>query len=180
METKGFDIPRLRGLRKMECIAPMTDAEYKQLIQRRRGDGYEYALAVRPKWTLKPRYSEYSSETRRMEKKFLIKDGYQTTGVRWGLIHGKRRKAVKYWGKYYTRHAKAQYDMWNRYAGRNDVMYISARIGTGNWSDFHWSQYTNEPWFIDAIDDTFDETYCDIYVKIDPKTGVPEGVNSDG
>ena len=27
-----------------------------------------------------------------------------------------------------------------------------------------------EPWFLDGCDDTFDQSYCDIYAHIDPET----------
>lgn len=62
---------------------------------------------------------------------------------------------------------REQYEAWNRYAGREDVMMIHARIGGGNWEGYGGSDLEREPWFLEKVDDGFDETYCDIYAKVD-------------
>ena len=62
---------------------------------------------------------------------------------------------------------KQEIDMWNKFAGRDDVLYIHAKIGCSNWSGYHWSNFIKEPWFLGAVDNQFDSTYCDIYAKID-------------
>lgn len=61
---------------------------------------------------------------------------------------------------------RRQYEMFNKYCGRPDVLYIHARIGGPNWVTFGGPELAKQPWFIDAIDDAFDPTYCDIYAKI--------------
>ena len=77
---------------------------------------------------------------------------------------------------------KRQYEMWNKYAGRDDVLYIHARLGGYNWKGFYddderaeheihdgyWIE--RQPWFLEKCDDSFDPTYCDIYAKIDKET----------
>ena len=56
--------------------------------------------------------------------------------------------------------------MWNKYVGRDDVLYIHARIGGNNWSYFNGNEITRQSWFLSKADDYFDCTYCDIYAKI--------------
>lgn len=60
--------------------------------------------------------------------------------------------------------------MWNKYAGREDVLYIHSRMGGGNWKYWNADKRTelmNQPWFLGRVDDCFDSTYCDFYAKID-------------
>jgi hypothetical protein len=59
--------------------------------------------------------------------------------------------------------------MFNKYIGRDDILYVHARIGSGNWPAYR-DEVVNQPWFLEKIDDAFDPTYCDIYAKIDPNT----------
>lgn len=70
------------------------------------------------------------------------------------------------------------YAMWktfNKYCGRDDVLYIHARIGGGNWPSYR-EEVENQPWFIEKVDDAFDSTYCDIYARIKP---VKEGAHHE-
>lgn len=58
---------------------------------------------------------------------------------------------------------KRQMTLWNRYVGRDDVLYIHSRCGEG------WRKYRDKEWFIDGCLDAFDPTYCDIYARIEVK-----------
>ena len=69
-----------------------------------------------------------------------------------------------------------QEKVWNKYAGRDDVLLIHARIGGANWIDCGGESLTKEPWFLEKVDDEYDCTYCDIYAKINPKTAKKERV----
>lgn len=53
----------------------------------------------------------------------------------------------------------------NSYVGRDDVLYVHARIGGGNWETYR-DEVENQPWFIEKVDDAYDSTYCDIYCRI--------------
>ena len=66
-----------------------------------------------------------------------------------------------------TDNEKKQYKVFNKYVGRNDILYIHARIGGGNWP-YYKDQVIDKPWFIEKVDDAYDSTYCDIYAKIKP------------
>ena len=67
--------------------------------------------------------------------------------------------------------ARKQYEVWNKYAGREDILYIHARIGGGNWK-VYYRQVVDKPWFLEKVDDSFDSTYCDIYARLKDKLKV--------
>ena len=85
--------------------------------------------------------------------------------VRWDRIHGKHRKMLKTAIHNSKVAYKKQAEVFNKYVGRNDILYIHARIGGGNWP-YYYKQVVDQPWFIEKVDDGFDPTYCDIYAKI--------------
>ena len=66
-----------------------------------------------------------------------------------------------------SKEERKQCKTYNKYVGRNDILFIHARIGGGNW-DYYKDKVVNQPWFIEKVDDSFDSTYCDIYAKIKP------------
>lgn len=66
---------------------------------------------------------------------------------------------------------RTQHALWNKYAGRSDVLYIHSRIG-GSCYD-----YKDKPWFLDCTTDAYDGTYCDIYAKIEKFPGEEEHAN---
>jgi hypothetical protein len=76
-------------------------------------------------------------------------------------VHGKARK--KY--KLYLKQFKKQYDMFNKYVGKN-VLYVHARVGGANWDFFGMDKITKHPLYLERVDDYLDSTYCDIYFKL--------------
>ena len=167
-DANGISIHRLRGYRLMVEQEPYSVEELQDGIECARNVAYERVVSSVPPFILNP---ECYCFRERMEKKYLIKDAYgHTIGIRWDKIHGRKRKAVKYEVRKYIRNQKTQMGMWNRYAGRDDVLYIHARLGSWSWSEIKWPDYRKEPWFLDGCDDTFDQSYCDIYAHIDPET----------
>lgn len=79
-------------------------------------------------------------------------------------LHGKKRK--KY--KLALKHARKQYDIFNKYVGKN-VLYVHARVGGANWDFFGMDEITKHPLYLERVDDYFDSTYCDIYFKLKEK-----------
>ena len=65
----------------------------------------------------------------------------------------------------------AQFEMFNKYVGREDV---HSRIGGDNWNYYGGPELEKQPWFLEKIDDYYDNTYCDIYAKIDPATVIQD------
>lgn len=76
-------------------------------------------------------------------------------------VHGKARK--KY--KLYLKQFKKQYGMFNKYVGKN-VLYVHARLGGSNWTCCGGSELKKHPLYLEKIDDSVDNTYCDIYFKL--------------
>ena len=87
--------------------------------------------------------------------------------IRWELLHGKRRKVLKFAVKKRRKRAIEQYRIFNKYVGQSGVLYIHARIGGPNWNRYGGPDLEKTSWFIEKkIDDCFDSTYCDIYAKV--------------
>ena len=102
-----------------------------------------------------------------MRKKYLFydEDGIPV-GVNWKNIHGKKRKLFKYRLREAKKLVTKQLEIYNKYCGRDNILYVHARIGGHNWAYYGGTKIAQEPWFIEKIDDYFDDTYCDIYLKI--------------
>ena len=180
-EANGIHVSRLRGYRLMRDQKAYTNDELTAGEKYARMHAYEQVLSSAPPFSLNPQCYGRNDKVRRREKKYLIKDSSgHTVGFRINLLHGKRRKAVKYEVKRFVRMQRTQMSIWNRYAGREDVLYIHARLGSWNWSGVQWRGYKKEVWFLDGCDDIYDPSYCDIYARIDPATAPCEaGEHSD-
>lgn len=186
-KANGIEVRRLRGLRLMGWEEVLTEEDWKRVLHDAKINAYELVLQAEPPFALDPLCFAYDSHSRRMKRYLIVRrwtetitneshpEGYtverqETVGIRWDRLHGNKRKAVKYYVKHKTRMTIRQYKLWDQYAGRKDVLYIHAKIGSTAWSDARWWDYEKEPWFLGACDDAFDPAYCDIYAKIDPLT----------
>jgi len=181
LKANDIEIPRLRGLRLMSEENPVTEEELRNLINEQKCHVYDKACNSIPRFAPNSWDTDSSWErTERVRKKYLIMsiekdvsaDGSEyeyirTVGFRWELLHGKARKRLKFAIKNAEKDVRASIEAYNKYVGRNDVMCVHARIGGNNWTYFgaHKS-VENQPWFLEKVDDYFDGTYCDIYVKI--------------
>ena len=158
-------VPRLRGYRLMKDEAP--DAwEYGDIEV----ECVQHLCASRPFWDPNANCAEYSSWTDYLESYYIVKiptddDGF-IQKVRWDRIHGKKRRILKTCIHNKKKVIDRQRAMWNKYAGRDDILYIHARIGGGNWPYYH-AEVDTKPWFLEKVDDAYDSTYCDIYAKIE-------------
>lgn len=163
-------VPRLRGYRLMKDEKPDawdygdTEVECVQDL-----------CTNIPFWKPNSNIAEFSSRTRYLEDYYIAKipngDDSYIEKVRWDRIHGKKRKILKTYIHNEKKKIDRQRAMWNKYAGREDVLYIHARIGGDNWVDYH-AEVDKQPWFLEKVDDSSDSTYCDIYAKI--KVGAEE------
>jgi hypothetical protein len=85
----------------------------------------------------------------------------------WNKIHGKFRKNLKYAIKRKKKSINRQFSTFNKYVGRKDVLMVHARLGGNNWKYFDCDKtVATQPWFIEKVDDYYDNTYCDIYCKL--------------
>lgn len=170
-KDNGIEVPRLRGYRLMKDEEPVSEEEIKEMLKDCEVEAVKYLCEAMPPWSINAWYLTYSSQTKQIEDYYLIKSknerGYENyVAVRWDRIHGKKRKILKFKIKQKRRRVLEQYNMWNKYVGREDVLYIHARIGGANWDYFNGNELKKQPWFLDKVDDSFDRTYCDIYAKI--------------
>ena len=166
MKDNNIDVPRLRGLRLMKNEEPITRASME--------DHWEW-IGIDECETLcrngfNPYYHGYelSWETDQIVNYYMTrnKDNHPI-GIKWNKVHGKKRKAFKYVIRKARDRAMLQDRMFNKYCGRDDVLYIHARIGAGNWGLYNCDEIVkSQPWFLEYCEDAFDCTYVDIYAKI--------------
>lgn len=175
-KKNGIVVPRLRGYRLMRDEEPVslkyTEEEMSALEVRCARE----LITAAPFWSTNPTCWTYDDYTDLLCDYYLIKGKEPNeygnrpyVAVNWSRIHGKKRKILKTEIHNQKRRALKQMEMFNKYAGRDDVLYVHARIGGGNWSTYYMD-VVGKPWFIDKVDDSFDDTYCDIYARINPVT----------
>lgn len=168
LEKNGIVVPRLRGYTLMAEEEPASRDEILAEVYAACTYRIEDMCCSYPRFSINPAWSEYSLATKRSKDKYLIKDSDgHTVGVRWNLLHGKRRKNVKYVMKKTRRQIEHFYEVQNKYAGSADVLKVHARIGGGNWPHYY-QEVVNKPWFLEKVDSIYDSTYCDIFCRIEP------------
>ena len=164
-KDNSIEIPRLRGYRLMKDEECISQEEINKIKKECEIEVVESLCSARPFWNTKAHIHEFSSYTDYLMDFYLIKDGEKHTGIRWNRIHGKYRKDLKFAIKKRKRAIQKQFDTWNKYVGQN-VLYIHSRVGGGNWENMSVEdkiKLTNAPWFLDRVDDYWDNTYCDFY-----------------
>lgn len=172
MKDNGIDIPRLRGLRLMKDEAPLTKEDLEEAIKDDILWNVQSLIRGRPKWDWNSCVTEFSSETDALCDYYLWYDideygCHKYVDICWDRIHGKKRKACKYVIKKVKKRVKEQFDMWNKYAGQDNVLYIHARLGSGNWGGYDCDKIVKgQPWYLEHCEDHSDCTYVDIYAKI--------------
>ena len=158
----GIHVPRLRGYRLMSEEAPISAEEISQIEKNILRWTYKSGCCSIPRFCLDAGCSEFSPKTDRIRAKYLDENG----DLRWELLHGKHRKNMKFAAKKKKMAVRKQYEVFNKYAGMEDVLYIHARIGGENWNYYRGYLLEKEEWFLERVDDSFDSSYCDIYAKI--------------
>jgi hypothetical protein len=156
-EKNNIDIPRLRGYRLMSEEEPIKE-DFSDVEV----DECERLISARPLYKINALFHVYSAKTEKKNKKY-IKDGK----VLWNKIHGKFRKNLKFAIKRKKKAVNKQFSTFNKYVGRKDVLMVHARVGGNNWRYYDCDKtVATKPWFLEKVDDYFDNTYCDIYCKI--------------
>ena len=132
----GIDIPHLRGYRLMSEEIPFTEDEIAKACDEGYWDEYRTFVYRKRPW-YRPRNARFDPDKRQL-----------------------RRMC-----RQHARDTHRQLEMFNKYAGRSDVLMIHARIG-GDWPTRGGALISMEKWFIDYCYDGADHTYCDLYAKI--------------
>lgn len=180
-QANGIEVPRLRGYRLMSMESSYSREKIEKIAHTREMYLCERGCYSIPRFRPDSNMTEFSLRTERVKKKYCVQkihteerdDGgeyswEETVAFRWDLIHGKNRKEMKFAIKKGRRDVVKQLTVFNKYVGREDVLYIHARIGNGNWLSYGGAEIEKQPWFLEKVDDYFDGTYCDIYALIDP------------
>ena len=164
MKANGISVPRLRGLRLMKNEKRMTEDEINAecyYMELHDCEDLCYSnFIVHSNWKC------FSRRTDKICNHYLIRKGHEVIGIRWNVLHGKKRKLFKRCLKDARKRVRKVYDTFNKYAGRDDILYIHARIGGANWGYYGGAELAKQPWFIEKVDDASDCTYCDIYARI--------------
>ena len=166
MRDNGISVPRLRGIRLMKEETPLSE---KEIADEALFMGlHDCQDLCRSDFIPDANWSEYSSKTKRIIRHYMLtdKDVLRPNGINWNVLHGRKRKLFKFTMKKADKRVRKVYEAFNKYCGRDDVLYIHARIGGLNWGYFGGDEIAKQPWFIEKVDDAFDCTYCDIYARI--------------
>ena len=167
-DKNGISVPRCRGYRLMKNEERVTTAEIEQMITEQALYEAEKLFRLHPSGL----FYEYSDCAKARARRYIViqknESGFdEPVAVRWDRIHGKQRKAIKRVFRQVRRGVKDQYNLFNSYVGREDVLYIHARRGTTSWTDEKAkAEVPRQPWFLAKVDDSFDSSYCDIYARI--------------
>ena len=144
-----IDIPRTRGYRLMSEEEPISREKFFVDVE-----------VEECKEQISKFYREESLY--KMTKRYI-----KNNKVLWDKIHGKFRNKLKLAIKQKKKAIEKQYETFNKYVGRKDVLLIHARVGSNNWEYFDCDKkVATKSWFIEKVDDSYDSTYCDIYVII--------------
>ena len=168
-DRNGISVPRCRGYRLMKNEERVTAAEIEQMIIEQALYEAEKLFRLHPSGL----FYEYSDCAKARARRYIVirknENGFdEPVAVRWDRVHGKKRKAVKRVFRQVRRDVKDQYALFNSCVGREDVLYIHARLGSTSWTDEKTkAEVTRQPWFLAKVDDSFDSSYCDIYARIE-------------
>ena len=166
-EKNGIHVARLRGYELMRDAEPMSFSEQQRLVEEQAI--WEVERIFRKVKHGKYTFDEISARTNAKVKKYMdeSKTGYER--IRWERIHGILRIRVKKTIKECKERVRRQYALWNKYVGRDDVLYVHARLGSTSWSSNADKKAPKHArWFIAMVDDACDSSYCDIYAQIEP------------
>lgn len=175
MKDNGIDIPRLRGLRLMKDEEPVSKEEITGIAEIEGLRRCAWLCRALPPFDWNATCSCLSDRTDAICEYYLELPKYDSgiinhmdpIAIRWDRVHGKKRKAFKYVIKQAKKEVFRQLDVWNKYAGQDDILYIHARLGSGNWGGYDCDKIVKgQPWYLDHCEDYFDSTYVDIYAKI--------------
>lgn len=154
--ANGIEVPRLRGYRLMSLESPWSEKDIEKEVE----NELEHAFRSLADSAIRMAEAAFEYDIRRFEAEESWLSPYER------LCRG------------FEERFKAQAEMWNKYAGKSDVLYIHSRMGGSEL--YHWDEEAREcvtdydlkdqPWFLDYVHDAYDSTYIDIYARIDPAT----------
>ena len=111
-------------------------------------------------------FTEEEIEERAREQYRLTKKLYTPT-KHFRIVGYSNRREVKGRARHCAKLTRKQLHTYNKYAGKENILMVHARIGGNNWKYYGGPLIAMKPWFIEKVDDGADDTYCDIYVRLE-------------
>ena len=166
LKDNEINIPRLRGLRLMKDEILISQEDMITSIKDEKKD---YLI----NWLKQHSDSVWSSTKDDNHHEAFIYGNKIIIDYDFSKVHGKDRKHIKLKWKQIEKRYLTNFKTFNQYVGK-DVMYVHARIGGGNrrWYNNEWTKIKNHPLYLADCDDFYDNTYCDIYFKLNSKVEV--------
>lgn len=160
LNAVGVTIYRLRGLRLMKFEELITQEEIDEQINHEKVQTVETWLKQHSFGT----WSSWKDDKRHLA--FIYDKDGDVIDYDFSKVHGKDRKIIKFEFKKLNKKYKAQFDLFNKYVGKN-VLYVHARQGGLNRAYCEMAEVEKHPRWLGDIDDAWDCTYCDIYFNLD-------------
>lgn len=159
----------------IECIYEVNPMKYMTCVTEDKIQGIideEEVLIVEellnryPSWSSNPFAMTPISANHRKCIQQYIKNTENGSKVDWSKIHGKHRKLAKFQCKKASRRIRYNMKFFNEFAGREDVIYIFARMDK-KWMDTHRDELSEDTNIL-AITEQKDSKglRCGIYLKI--------------
>ena len=182
LKQNNINIPRLRGIDPCVSMKPWPQEEYRREKESISSRTCENLCTAKPFWSCHPEYYSLDSWTDILREYYMFKSGDAVfyDGIRWERIHGWKRKVLKTAIHNNIRKFERYVATWNKYCGCENVIRIHSRIGGGNWIYYGGPELSRQSWFIEKVDDYFDFTYCDIYVRVGLDSNLESVVGDDG
>lgn len=168
-QATGINVPRFRWYEWMPDENPLSRADITDSIERQRYTCLSNMFCSVPFMRFNSNWSIWDERSRRCEMIFLDMKNTRVRYDRIAKLSRRYRKKIKMAFRWSDRRVMAQIEAFNRHAGRPGVIRIHARIGGFNWGYYDGPEIAKQPWFIEKVDDSFDDTYCDIYARISPE-----------
>lgn len=87
--------------------------------------------------------------------------------VNWDVLHGEKRKKVKFLSKRIKKHIIKWINLFNTYAGREDVLCVTCKADGENWKELGGLEAEQHPEFLARISDALSKGYSTVYLKLD-------------
>ena len=162
VEQNNIKVDRVRGYRLMKDELPVNKESLDELIESIVLSRIDDFFSMRNDEVF-GRVLCFDKEYEEKKQKYLNEDGT----VKWDILDAETKKNIDIIQKEVREQVETQYNLWNKFAQKPDVLYIHAKLGSSNWSDTYHKSYEEQPWYLGSCDDTYDAAYCDIYAKLE-------------
>ena len=164
-KSNGINIERVRGYRIMAKEKPLLENEINKIVNNIAYDRID-SLFAEVNEPFIGRCLCYGNKYEKKRRKYTYGNEDTITCIRWSRVRGKLRRKIKFIFKEAKKDVYEQYKLWNEYAGKENILYIHAKLGESNWSGVYHKMYNKEQWYLGSCNDAYDFAYCDIYAKL--------------